>query len=264
MKVTPDGARYLALVNRKPVPRPFCYRWLIPKVCGRSLSRWRVATLSGVTIAAVGTGLLAPDWRTGLAAAVMLAALPASRFNLRNPVLVDAPAMGVAVLAAVIAPHNLYVAVCLALVAGCMKETAPGFAALYAWNPVLLVGAVAPLARALVSRPGPDVLDEHNAWVLAHPIRSSWQYHRSQYLDGMAMVLPWGGAFVALGNLSWPVVVCIAVAYAQLLVATDTVRLYQWGAAPVVCVAAVSAVPPGWLPLLVALTVWNPWRGTGL
>ena len=54
-----------------------------------------------------------------------------------------------------------------------------------------------------------------------------------------------------------------SLAYAQLFVATDTVRLYQW-AAPVVAIAATSAVDPRWWPLMVVVTLFNPLRGDGV
>lgn len=206
---------------------------------------------------------LAPSLQTGVAAGLMMVALPSSRFNLRNPVLVDAPAMALAALAAVLAPVNLPAAVAVALVAGACKETAPGFAALYAWNPWLLLGLVAPAIRAVTAKTGPDVLDDENAWILEHPVKAGWKYHRAQYLDGLVMVTPWGGALVALAVMDLRLGVLLAVAYAQLLVATDSVRLYQWSA-PLVCVAAATAVPPAWLPILVVLTVWNPCAGNGV
>ena len=54
-------------------------------------------------------------------------------------------------------------------------------------------------------------------------------------------------------------VVTVVVAYAALLVATDTVRVYQPIAAPVVCLAAVGVIPVGWLfPAVVFAAVW--WR----
>jgi hypothetical protein len=47
------------------------------------------------------------------------------------------------------------------------------------------------------------------------------------------------------------------------LVATDTVRLYQW-CAPLVIVYAVACVPAPWLLLLVLSVVFNPFRGDGV
>lgn len=191
----------------------------------------------------------------------MVAALPSSRFNLTNPVLVDAPSMALAVWAAVCVREGLWpLGIALILASGMVKETGPVFGALYAWHPVLLIGLAAPAVRALLARPGSDVLDEENAWILAHPFKAGQKYHN--WLDPN-LIVPWGAAIVGLAALDLQLGALLAVAYAQLLVATDTVRLYQW-AAPVMCVAAAGAVPAAWLPLLVVLTVWNPLAGNGV
>lgn len=261
LRLTPDGARYMALATGRAVPRPFTYRWVLPKVCRRNITAWRVTAWASWVAVAVGTGFLASDWKRAIAAGLMIAALPSSRFNFRNPVLVDSTSMAFAVWAAVCVQEGLWpLGIALILVSGAVKETGPVFGALYAWHPVLLVGLAAPAVRALLAKPGPDVLDAENAWILAHPFKAGQKYH--DWFDPI-MVVPWGGAIVGLAALDWQLGVLLAVAYAQLLVATDTVRLYQW-AAPLMCVAACNVVPVAWLPLLVVLTVWNPLAGNGV
>lgn len=261
MRLTPDGARYMALSTGRRAPRPFHLRWFLPIACRQSIIRWRVTAWASWAALAVGTGFLASDWKRAVAAGLLIAALPSSRFNLRNPVLVDSTSMAFAVWAAVCVQEGLWpLGLVLILVSGMVKETGPVFGALYAWAPVLLVGLVAPAVRALLAKPGPDVLDAENAWILAHPFRAGQKYH--YWLDPI-MVVPWGGAIVGLAALDWQLAACLAVAYAQLLVATDTVRLYQW-AAPLLCVAACVAVPTAWLPVLVVVTVWNPYAGSGV
>jgi len=54
-------------------------------------------------------------------------------------------------------------------------------------------------------------------------------------------------------------VVALAVGYGALLVATDTVRVYQPAAAPVVMLAAAQVIPERWLPLAVVATFFW-WR----
>ncbi len=73
------------------------------------------------------------------------------------------------------------------------------------------------------------------------------------------MVAPWGVCLAALYYPSWQTVVVLVLAYAQLLVATDTVRLYQTAAGPTVALAAATIIPTQWLPLALALHVcwWN-------
>lgn len=274
---TPDGVRYLHLGAGERVPKPYHLRWLVPWLCGRRDRAWLVSAWSSWVAAAVLVGLLAPSWQTGVAAGLMFAALPGIRFNVRHPILVDLPAMALAIGAAVLASQGqLVAAVVVAVLAGTAKESSPLFAAVYAWCPWLLLGLVAPAVRWLVSRPaaiaddplrryqiGPGGYVPEFAWILEHPFRAGVKYHRAAWWDGAVMVAPWGAALVALADPSWQLLVALVAGYAQLLVATDTVRLYQW-AAPVVCVAAATAVPAGWLVVLVVLCVWNPLAGDGV
>jgi hypothetical protein len=65
----------------------------------------------------------------------------------------------------------------------------------------------------------------------------------------------WHPAPLAVGL----VVVVLLIAYGQLLVATDTVRLYQSAVAPVMALGAAAWLPAPWLWLAVVLHVmW--WR----
>lgn len=177
MSLTPDGARYLA-ASRQRVARPFHYRWLLPKLCGERLTNWRavqVASLAGLVVAAWwygGTG-----WRGLFVASCAVGCAGVWKFNRKHPVLVDLPAMCIGLFAAAAAQHGLWwLAIPLVIVAGCVKETTPVFAALWAWSPVLCIGLVPPAFRAL-QRAGDDVLDAENAWILRHPIQASRKYH---------------------------------------------------------------------------------------
>ena len=261
MQLTPDGARYFAAAEQR-VARPFHYRWLLPKLLGQNFQAWKWTTHGALyaclplTYVYIGGG-----WR-GLAAASMVLGLSGVwHFNRKFPVLVDATGMCLALASAVAFQHHfLPLAVTLALVAGCVRETSPVFAALYAWNPIALIGLIAPAVRHL-QREGHDVLDGENRWILDHPILASRKYHKGvpipQYL------LPWGAGLVALSNLSPQLELTGGVAYAQCLVATDTVRLFMW-CWPVVLAAAVHAVPLSWLPFLVALQFANPFQTEGV
>ena len=259
--VTPDGQRYLAMASGQRIARPFHLRWLIPKVCGKSPTNWRAvqyASLLGLLPAAVWYGGF--GWRGLFVALFIVGCSGVWKFNWRWPVLVDAPAMLLALTAAASAKHGIWpLAVVLALACGCVKETSPIFASLWAWSPVLLIGLVSPTLRALW-RAGDDVLDEENAWILEHPIRASVKYHKG--IPTWAWVLPWGAGVVALANGSPQLWATLLVAYAQCLVATDSIRLYQWGF-PVVAVAAAGAVPLAWLPVLLAVHLVNPFAGEG-
>ena len=191
--------------------------------------------------------------------------LPMNRLSLRYPVLVDAPAMALAVSAAACWHHGwLLPAMVLAILAGLTKETAPLFAAVYAGTPVLAAALLAPVIVAMLGDRGPDVpgMDRLGTEALSHPFRVGIRLHTPRLFDPFLMLLPWGTAVVGLLRLDGQVGSCLALAYAQLCVATDSVRLYQW-AAPLLCGAAAQAVPEAVLPLLVAGVWWNPWAGDG-
>jgi hypothetical protein len=259
-QLTPDGVRYFAAAEQR-VARPFHLRWLLPRLLGDNFKRWQYVThgalfaLLPLMYVYAGGG-----WR-GLAAALMVLGLSGVwKFNRKYPVLVDATGVCLALSSAVAFQHGLWpLGLALALVGGCVRETSPIFAALYCWNPLALLGMVAPAVRSL-QREGPDVLDGENEWILRHPFRAGWIFHRHKLF--MNYVLPWGAAVVAFANGSPQLALTCAVAYAQCLVATDTIRLYQW-AFPVVLVAAVGAVPLAWLPVIVAITLANPFAGEG-
>jgi hypothetical protein len=74
------------------------------------------------------------------------------------------------------------------------------------------------------------------------------------------MLLPWGGLLAGLLTFNPAVWLSMAVAYSQLFRATDRVRLYQW-AAPVLIVATLNTVPAPLLPMIAAVTWFNPCRG---
>ncbi len=215
--VSPDGAAYLAMANGAPAPAPFRWR-LLPRILGRWPAVWRWCSWASLVVSAVLVGAYAEQRGIpGWSAAGLFCALPWFRGLVRMPILTDQLAM-VFALGSALSPPCL--AVPLAIVAGCCSERAPVFAAVFAWSPLPLVGLVVPAVMALTTR-GPS--SAHNS------LRTMRELH----------------------NRAQPHV------YAQLLVATDRARLYQWGA-PVVVVSALSALPPAWWPAAILATVISP------
>lgn len=258
---TTDGVHYL---STRP-PSPFHLRWLVPLVCRQRPLRWVVAARASLAVYVALVGVYAHQrgvsWPAALAAALLVAGLPSLRFLWRRPILIDAPALALATAAAVVGWWPAAVAV--VLVAGAASERAPVFAALYAWNPLLLVGLAVPAVTALVRKPGKPLLDERNTWLISHPVQASREFHAGQWRSAALMVAPWGVCLAGLVDPAPALLATLAVAYAQLGVAADSVRLYQW-AAPVLAVAAVSVIPAAWLvPAVVAHWV-NPWAGNGV
>ena len=175
---------------------------------------------------------------------------------LHTPVLTDAPAMCFAVLAALLPwPFNVIVA----LIGGFARETVPVFAALYAWSLWPLIALIPIGAWALFAPEGADPI-KRESW-LARPFKTAMEFKHGEWREFGAMVTPWGGALAALAFPSPHLFATIAVAYAQLVVATDFTRLFVW-AAPVVVLHA-AQVPVEWMLPLAVFHITNPWRGAG-
>ncbi len=81
------------------------------------------------------------------------------------------------------------------------------------------------------------------------------------------MVTPWGvcvaGLFAGDASILPMLVLTLVLAYGQLLVATDTVRLYQWGAPPLI-LGTVLVLPTWALGLALVPHLLNPWAGRGI
>lgn len=267
MKLGPDAARYMLAGQGKPVAFPFNLRVLWPGVCDDDIQRWRAlwfiswpVLASGAVVWAVGMGA---GWKQAGAAAVFLVALPGvwGPISVR-PVGVDLPTMAVAVWSAAAFAHGLpVIGIVLAVWATLGKEHAPIWIALWAWTPLAFVALAVVPAVYLWHRPE---IDEVTAVPLLrdvhdHPVRQSFAHHRGQWRNAWFMVAPWGVTLAALYDPSLWVVVALIVAYGQLVVATDTVRLYQSAAGPVMALAAATVIPTPWLLLAAAVhVVW--WR----
>ena len=271
MRLTPDGVRYLQIAGGIDQPMPFKLRRGLPQLCRTSETRWVIANVVSMLYASVGIGVLASQHGASLGisclASVLFLGLPWVRFCAQCPVLVDMPALMFAVLAAVAFPHSQAAGLLLAFAGAYVSERVPVWAALYAWNPIFLLALVVPVFNFFMWRTGDVEGEGFDGFALRHPVRASRMSHARQWLSPAAMILPWGACLVAIFNPSWWLLAAVAAGYAQLLVATDTVRLYQQ-AAPVVCVAAAMAFPAGyfvWLaPVLVASHLLNPWSGDGV
>jgi hypothetical protein len=259
--LTPDGTRYVAAAEGQKVSRPFHYRWLLPAVLGPWPKKWIVLT----DACALLLPFLAFWYAGGGWAGVFLAGLTVGlvgviKFNRRYPVLVDLPAMTVALASAACWRTGWYLpALALAVVAACIKETSPVFIAAWAWSPWPLVGLIAPAVRHFVRR-SEEAVDAQNEWHLREVVVSAFGYRKDW--QRWVYVLPWSACLVGLAHTSPQLAVVLALAYGQLVIATDAVRLYQW-AFPVLGLAAAQAVDPFWYPVLLALHLVNPFASEG-
>lgn len=265
-RLGPDAARYMYAGAGVPVPRPFHLRWMLPWFCGQDLKTWRIVwTISWPLLA---TGMFAwrlaagDDWRIATAAVVLLLALPGILGpTVSIPVQVDLPSTAVTVCGLALFelghPAQQAAAVVLFVVAATMRESAPVWAALALWSPWPLLALAAPLIAHRLRAPGPDPISPKLQDIADHPFRTALEHHAGRWRDGWLMVAPWGACLGALYQPSVQVVVVVAVAYLQLLAATDTVRLLHHAAGPFLAATAAATIPIEWLPLVVALhVVW--------
>jgi len=266
----PDAARYLLAGDGKPVAFPFNMRWLLPSLCGTNVRAWWMVwgaswPLLAGSLVWWARGLGA-SWAVAVATAVLVVALPGVLQPRSTwPVGVDLRAMAVSALSAACFVHDLpAVGIVFVVLAVTIKEQTPVWIALWAWSPLPLV--VLPLAGLahLVRRP---VVDAVTATPLLkrvhdHPVRSAFE-HRAQaggWRNFWLMAAPWSVGLAALLDPTPQLLVALAVGYGALLVATDTVRVYQPPAAPVVAFVACGVIPERWLPLalLPAVLWWRP------
>jgi hypothetical protein len=258
--LAPDSAYYLDAGAGTRVPIPFAYRWFLPAVLGTVHSRWRVVTFLSIVIQGAALAVYAQDLR----AVVLVGLLPALwRFNLRHPVLVDAPALATALCGAAawtVLPHTwptLALLVMLSLVAGGMRETAPVWTAIYCGSPWPLIGLLAVLPGALRARavdPGQD-----NLWI-CHPVESALKARRRHWLAWQMVVVPWGVLLpLAVWHSTPRVWLALAVGHLPWLATSDWNRIAAW-AAPVLAITALSWQSDLW-PLLLLIHVFNPYRG---
>ena len=254
--ISPDGLRYLQMAARRAAPQPFHLRWFVPALCGDSIRRWQIATYVGYAVFVICVGLMG-----GWTAALLVATLSGPALGFRLPVLIDAPALGMAALAAATVDIPI-LSVMLALIAGMTSERAPLFAALWAWSPIPLVGLIAPAVRALLFRPGPDVdvligTDAGNALI------APWRIGLRRNWHDINLIAPWGGLLAAFLWMDMRMAITMIVAYGQLAVATDTIRLYQWSA-PVLAIALSNHLDWHICIILALITWFNPLRGDGI
>jgi len=263
--LSPDGRIYGTFRAERP-PRPFLYRWLLPLVLRDRLNAWQAVTggalIASAPLLAWYLRECALSHEAALCGVLLWVGLPGIyRINTRFPVLVDAPAMALALLAAcLVLSGHLWFGVAVSLLSGCVSERAPVFASVFCWNPWLLLGLASPLLVHLLVTPG-RWPEWHGRPGLQSPLQAGITARRAMPTDIQTALVPWGAvAPLALLSGQWhpAAVVGVALAYGQTLVATDFVRLYQWSA-PLLIPLAVGVMPEGWEPLILVAHLLNPW-----
>jgi hypothetical protein len=267
IRLGPDASRYVLAGQGHRVAKPFHLRFVLPWLCRDVERRWWTVWGLSWPVAAAGLAWWGhaagfDPWRVAALVVFCLSLPGVWGPHVVRPVGVDLPGLAVAVVAVAALEQGWWpLAVALIFVAAGVKESMPVWAALWAWHPLLLVGLVVPLIRGLIVRPELDAVTRQPVLqrVHDHPVRSAFEHHAGQWRNAWWMVAPWGACLAALYAPTLRVGAAIAAAYAQLLVATDTVRLLHTAAGPAVAFAAVQVFPVEWLTLVCAVhVVW--WR----
>lgn len=193
----------------------------------------------------------------GLWAVLLWVSLPVWNINIKMTMLVDPVAWMLALLSVVLCLRgHALPAVVAVMLAGTVAPKAPVFAALWILNPWLLLGLVPVAIGHFVLPRGRALCDEP---VLNEPWKTGMKYHGKHIHDARELLLPWGGCMAAIFCGDWRVLPAVVVAYAQLLISTDSARLYMW-AAPVVIIGALKVIPEPLLIVAVLMTWFNPFR----
>lgn len=262
VRLGPDAQRYWIAGGGDEVAKPFHLRWLLPAVCKQQVRRWWAVWALSWPILFGSVFWLGADlgWQRALLAAVLCCGLPGVWGpSVVRPVGVDLPGMALGALAAALIVHgHVWPAVIVIGLAAQVKESMPVWAALWAWNPVLLVGLAFVVFNVAVIRPGMDAVTakpELRA-IHDHPVATALRYRSAVsqpnwpwWRNFWIVLAPWGVCLAALYRPDWRVLVVLGVAHLQLLVATDTARLLHTAAGPAVALAAAAVLPGPWLLL---------------
>lgn len=141
MEVSADGLQYLRASTGQTVPSPYSRRWLPPLLLGPYPWRWIALTYASLAVTPFAAwwyfGAIGLVGATRVFAAALLSCLPGVwRVSVRFPILTDAPCFALSlVVAALAAGGHPILAAILSLPLGASRESAPVFAAVWAWSP---------------------------------------------------------------------------------------------------------------------------------
>lgn len=257
----PDSEYYLALARRERVPRPFCFRPMVPRLVGDEIQNWKLVTLAALVAQGLAIALLTNDLRSIL----LLLALPGgARVSLRYPVLVDAPAM-LATLVAAIAiggavDYPIAVVIIGAVLTQC-RESAPIWLAVYTRSLWPLVGV--PIVLVVLYRifGRPSKIGQDNSFI-RDPLNACLRHRHGRFFDWKLMLLPWGVLLpLALLSNGLEAAAIWCLSCLPLFLVTDTARVQYWAAPALIPLALTAPIPEMWWPVLLALHVFNPYRG---
>lgn len=247
-------------------PKPFCWRWLIPALCGSNPKLWRASTLLSLALLPPALVFFLHGWGVGgplswILTAACLTTVPAIyERNMKVLHLVDAPALLLTILSAgaSVTPSPVaWFAIPLAILSGSTRETAPIFAALWSANPMLLLGLLGiPLWRK-GTKP----------WRHLHLYEKTWEtFGRQRWQHGFYLgYLTGWGAFIPAwpGALQQHPILCVgalAMASLPLFRSVDTMRLLIPWVLPILALSICQLSPGALLAtLLLGIVLSSQW-----
>lgn len=262
---------YFLVAKHEPAPIPFCWRWLVPALCGTDPLKWK--KYNRVALAATFPALanLALLWGLSpvqISAALVLWGLVPSihQYPRRYIVVADPIAMLFVLFAGSSAllyaktgmAFHLLLFIADCLLAGAARESAPVFIAAGTLNPLALIGLLG-VGWWRKSCPAPPDI----AHLSGSPLKMFRTHGLTKLTRGFEADWFWkiGPAAIALISLDPRAYAASLVGVAEMLVASDKIRLLLHGL-PFLLLPAVAVTPVALLPLLLyfGLACSNHWE----
>lgn len=180
--------------------------------------------------------------------------------NIKGYKLIDSTAIWLGLMSAIMFRYSLLLGLLFLILASLTKETMPVFIALWSMSFIPLVGFIVPAVVYILNPPAEnDLLGKEHENFLTHPFEAFKQYHLKGFLHPIYF-LSWGICASALfytGEYWQWILAGVLISYAQLLVATDRVRLFQYSF-PLVLIATCNVIELNVFWFLIHL--YNPYH----
>ena len=255
----PDSERYM---NRTKFP-PFHLRWLLPFLLRKNTVAWQIVTGIATVLIPVAMFYFLESWGLSYIQCIIGGLLTLGLkgvfgFNIRVPVLVDSTAMLLMVISATLFNYGMIIpAIAVVVIAGCIKESSPVFTAIVSLNPLALLGLIPVLIMFVRGKTDKhDIGGKKSEEILKHPFKYGISMHSNIWLN-YNLWLSFGILLLAFKNPSIHLLLMFGVAFSQMLMATDSIRLLHW-CFPVMILYTVPLIPLEWAIPLVILQWINP------
>ena len=252
-----------------PCAAPYCYRWIPSLLFGqidnieKRKKWWSVATGTCLILSAptfyfvlLAMGLSSMQSLLGVWFFVWMHGI--FRLNVFFLLLVDQFQILLVLLTTLSALHGWIIpTIALSLLSSGFGERAPVFSAIFSLSIWPAIGIIGHLIARKIITPGalPANGPEDLWWLKTSVWKVGHKQNHSIILTYSIMILPWGlCAFLAPAgaylfgmeylNVLISLIIALCVSYAQLLLATDRSRLYQWAFVPVIFFSVI--VIPEW------------------